>query len=223
MSDAAPLLAPNVRVEPPMKRGPGRIVLESICLVAVGVLFFGWGLGLFSPPLGDRPTQEDALMQASYSIRLAMAEYMRDHGQAFPDGASSTEVFQKLVDGNDVVDPGIFYVSMPGKVKAVVGQKLKPENVCFDVTGGVGTNPPEDLPLVFLTGYRVNYAADGSAVPLGKPIYRVIAGSYTSTSADFMKLGTQSDPDGVVHHFVGPGFVGEGKVYRQLTPEGELK
>jgi hypothetical protein len=222
MSDAAPLLAPGVTTEPAGKRGPWRIVLEGVCLVAVGVLFCGWGLGLFSLSLGGRPTQEAALMQASYSIRLAMEEYAHDHDQAFPDGTSSTEVFQKLVDGNYVVDPGIFYAELPGKNKGAAGQKLKPENVCFDVTGGVGRSAPADLPLVFLTGYRVTYAADGSAMPLGKPVYRVIAGSYTSTSADFMKLGTQSDPDGVVHHFIGPGFVGDGKAYRQLTPEGPL-
>jgi hypothetical protein len=79
-------------------------------------------------------------MQQGRQIGQMMFSYSTDNFQnsnAYPDGKSSTEVFQKLLDGNYAADPAIFYVPLPGKVKPIAGQKLKPENVCWDVTSGV--------------------------------------------------------------------------------------
>jgi hypothetical protein len=111
-------------------------------------------------------------MQIGRQIGQMLFSYSTDNVQnnnAYPDGNSSTEVFQKLIDGGYVNDPAIFYVPLPGKVKPVAGQKLKRENVCWDVTSGVDSHDPNVLPLVFLTGYKVTYAPSGSAVPIINP------------------------------------------------------
>ena len=95
-----------------------------------------------------------------------MYSYAQDNSGNYPDGKSSTEVFQQLLDGGYVTDASIFYIPAPGKTKPVSGQKLRPENVCWDVTGGLTNHSPGELPLLFLTGYRVSYSPGGAAVPV---------------------------------------------------------
>ena len=85
-----------------------------------------------------------------------MVSYAADHDGKFPDGNTSTEVFQKLIDENYGNDPTIFYIPLPGKTKPLAGQKLKPENVCWDVTSGLDQNSPDELPVIFMTGYLVS-------------------------------------------------------------------
>lgn len=148
-----------------------------------------------------------------------MYSYANDHQQQYPDGKSSTEVFQKLIDEGYVTDPTIFYVSYEGKVPAKAGQKLKPENVCFDVTGGVDSNSPDDVPLVFLTGYKVIYATGTTAIARFRIVPDGIAVFYKNNSATFLKTPTA---DGSVAHFVSPDFKADGKTYRQLTPDGTV-
>jgi hypothetical protein len=187
-------------------------------------------------------------MQTSRIIGLAMAQYAADHGGNYPDGKSSTEVFQKLLEGNYVTDPGIFYVPCAGKIKAVSGQSLKPENVSWDVTEGVDSSTSDEIPIVFLTGYRVTYAASGSAVSLvvpypdfgdpprtwaqwwhgdPKPMHRSIPGiavTYKGLNAAYKMFMFESvpAPEGTMPGFVSSKFDPKGKGYHQLTPNGPL-
>ena len=185
-------------------------------------------------------------MQTAHAIGLAMYCYANDNNQHYPDGNSSTEVFQKLIDGGYVSDPTIFYIPLSGKTKAVPGQKLKPENVCWDVTSGADSSSPDGLPLVFMTGYMVTYVPSGFAVPIIKPYPQFGAGPrtwsqwwhnepppepippgiavlYKSNLAKFMNLNTTTaSPDGVIPNVVSPDFKPDGKTYRQLTPDGLL-
>jgi len=175
-----------------------------------------------------------------------MFSYATDNVQnhnAYPEGNSSTEVFQKLIDDGYVTDPTIFYVPLPGKVKPVAGQKLKPENVCWDVTCCVDSNASDLLPLVFLTGYKVAYAPGGAAVPIVKPWPQFgeprtwldwwhgapddtpapgIAVFYKGNNAIFLPLDRPINRDGTIPNFVSPDFKPDGKTYRQLTPDGPL-
>ena len=107
---------------------------------------------------------------------LAFAElsYANDNDGKYPGGKSSTEICQKLLDGNYISGPAIFYVPFPGKVKAVKGQRLNPENVCWDFTGrsdasGLDPSDPDSIPVVYLTCYQVEFVAGGSATPRIKP------------------------------------------------------
>ncbi len=183
-------------------------------------------------------------MQTCRTIALAEFQYANDNGGRYPDGSSSTEVFQKLIDGKYVDDPAIFYVPMPGKKRPEPGQRLKPENVSYDVTGGVDSSAPDHLPLVFLTGFKVDYRPGGQAVSLSVPHpsfhYRqrtwwewinfqssddfgpAMAVAYHNTDA-FVRLLDLPDHPLQTRTFVPQDFDPQGKTYRQLTPDGVLK
>jgi hypothetical protein len=207
---------------------------------------------VWNTPSGDeRPWPTWPEMQTTRTLVLAMFQYANDNN-AYPDGKSSTEVFQKLLDGNYISDPAIFYVPMPGKTKCLVGSRLQPQNVCFDVTSGIQMNSPDDLPVVFLTGFRIAYSPGGTTVSLVRPFPGIHHGStswwqsingggpfepvlglpvaYMSNNAYFRSAFVQgpglrytSDGYGIVPDVVASTFNAKGQTYRQLTPEGVLK
>jgi hypothetical protein len=158
-----------------------------------------------------------AVVQQAHAIGLALFCYANDNNGAYPTGKSSTEVFQKLIDGGYISDPIVFFVPMPGKVRPT-SNKLKPDNVSFDVTDGVDLNSSDAVPVLFLTGFILNYAPGSAAVPAsddalkrdGMVIY------YHSNSAQFLK----KDTDGTVHNAVPKNFDDKGHHYQQLTPDG---
>ena len=220
----------------------GRLLrpLLKVCLV-VGILVILFGVALTPPMTGIRYAAHNAWMQTAHQIGVCMFAYSNDNNQNYPDGNSSTEVFQKLLDGGYVTDPTIFYIPLSGKIKPVAGQKLKPENVCWDVTSGVDSSAPDRLPLVFMTGYKVTYAPGGSAVQIRKPYppltrtwtqwwdnepapadWPGIAVYYKGNNAMFLHLSNSENPDGTIPNFVKPDFDAKGKTYRQLTPDGPL-
>ena len=188
---------------------------------------------------GHRPE-----MQIVRQIGQMMFSYSTDNtanNNSYPDGNSSTEVFQKLLDGGYCSDPSIFYIPLSGKTPAKPGQKLKPENVCFDVTSGIASNASDGMPLIFMTGYKVTYAPGGSAVPIIKPYPPYgeprtwsqwwpenpppspgIAVLYKGNNAVFRILDPTVNADGSISNFIPPDFDPKGKTYRQLTPDGPL-
>jgi hypothetical protein len=178
-------------------------------------------------------------MQQARSLALALFAYSNDNEGAYPTGASSTEVFQKLLDGGYLSDPTILYVPYPGKVKADADQKkLKPENVSFDVTCCLDRSSSDNLPAVFLTGYKVSYVPDGTATHLPEPrsvrswlsgwtttedvASDGVAVAYKSNSARFWKSQATPGGESSVPHFISADFHPDGKTYRQLTPEGPV-
>jgi hypothetical protein len=220
-------------------------------IIFVCILVLLCGIAIPPPMSSIKRAPQSAAMQQAHAIDLAMFSYANDNNGKYPDGQTSTEVFQKLIDGGYISDPSLLYVPYPGKIKAASDQKkLKPENVSFDVTCCADGSAPDDLPLVFLTGCKVTYKAGGSAVPLAEPVapsgwfwrstptvYPAAAGiavSYKSNVSKFIQLKAEvnSDgsisfplkyaPDAVIHDFVPPDFPSNGKTYRQLTPSGPL-
>jgi type II secretory pathway pseudopilin PulG len=212
--------------------------------VALAILFF-LVCGLLSPAGGGLgKARESAAMQTTRTIALAMFQYANDNG-SYPDGKSSTEVFQKLVDGNYISDPAILYVPMPGKTKDLAGARLQPRNVCYDITSGIQMNSPDGLPIVFLTGFRIDYRPGGTAVSLVRPFPGIHHGSsswwqsinggnpfeptsglpvaYMNNNAYFRNGEIGPDGMGVVRNVLPPDFNANGQIYRQLTPEGVLK
>jgi hypothetical protein len=204
-------------------------ILDGFVFVLKWFILAILGLGIlssfFSSPSGHFLAKANAAMQTSRTIALCLYQYSIDHGGAYPTGKSSTEIFQKLIDGKYVTDPSIFYVpyaDIPGK-KGTSSDTLKPENVSWDVTVPVDGNSPEGLPIVFLTGYRITYAPGASAVPLSKSFpdgLRGIPVCYKSNSAWFKK--NNGLPDGTVANFIPADFNPAGKKFQQLTPDGPL-
>jgi hypothetical protein len=190
----------------------------------------------------EQSKESDTLMQAR-DLGLSLFQYANDNNGKYPEGQSSTEIFQKLLDGGylgtesgkDSAVLDLLYYPMPGKVKAAPGtKKLKPENICWDVTCCLNTRSPEALPTLFLTGYKVNYQGGGGAVPLPHPPcswldwwegkdYPIsfITVNYMSNNSVVLK----ASPDGTIHNLISPDFFDpspHGKTYHQLTPDGEL-
>ena len=188
----------------------------------------------------------NSLLQTSHGLAAAMFQYSTDNNGNFPDGESSTEVFQKKLYPEYLTNPGYVFVNMAGKTKPADGQPLKPENVGYDVTGGINSNTPENLPLVFTTGYKVSYTAGQPAVPLGKspPVYggppltwsewwqgRAPAAPSTGLAVGFKDMSSAffrfdppdtQHPNGSVSNIIRGLFDPNGQTYRQLTPDGSL-
>jgi len=225
--------------------GPRRRFIPRVLLQGIGILG-----GLFVLLLILRPSPgpgrggHDIIMPQVRQIGEMMSSYASDHGGSYPDGNSSTEIFRKLIDEGYCTDPTIFYFSLPGKIKPIAGQKLKPENVCFDVTSGVDPDSSDFLPLVFTTGYKVAYVPGGHAVPIIKPYpsyefkprtwiqwwYQkplsehppTIKVFYKSNDAISLFFQFAGNPDASIPNFVPAAFDAKGKTYRQLTPDGPL-
>jgi len=212
--------------------------------VAFATLFFLISILLSPTGGGLQKARESAAMQTTRTLALAMFQYANDNN-AYPDGRSSTEVFQKLLDGNYVSDPAILYVPMPGKTKCLNGSRLQLQNVCYDVTSGIQMNSPDDVPLVFLTGFRIDYRRGGTAVSLVRPFPEIHHGSsswwqsingggpfepvsglpvtYKSNASHIRAGQIGADGIGRVPNVIPPDFDANGQIYHQLTPEGPLK
>ena len=204
--------------------------------VALPFAFLFWGLGLFLGPIGPgiKRSAHSADLQLAHALGNALYSCANDNLGEFPDGTSSTAVFQKLLDGGYVSDPGYFYVPMRGKVKADPHQKiLKPENVCFDVTTGASEKDSSSLPVLFLTGYRVTYAPGSAAVPIGKTFPPYLLSDSWFTSLDYAPgiaayyldnhtvwINAQGDS---IPNFEPSTFDAHGKTYRQLAPLGVVQ
>jgi hypothetical protein len=192
--------------------------------IAVGLmlLFVLWIV--FTPINGHLGPRANPVLQDVRTIDIALFQYANDYNGLYPTGKSSTDVFQKLIDEGYVTDPSIFYdkdLNVPGKTKAT-SKKLKPENVCWDVTVPADANSSDSLPIVFSTGYKIEYVPNGKAVPLLKPTkdWPGIAVAYRSNTACYIPNDGLSD--GVVMNFIPGNFDPAGKTYTQLTPDGPL-
>ena len=185
-------------------------------------------LRIFMIPAGSGnvrvPPNPPSYLEAQ-AIGQAMGRYSSAHDGAFPSGSSSTEIFQKLIDGHYLTDPGILfdpYLGVPGKVKAT-SNTLRPENVCWDVTTPTDRLTSDALPFVFETGFRLEYAPGGNAVPLSPALKKRHSGFtvlYLGLTTGFFRGDLRTD--GVVAEVVPARFDPGGKTYVQLTPDGPL-
>jgi len=151
-----------------------------------------------------------------------MFSYAMDNGGKYPVGKSSTEVFQKLLDEKYCSDPSVFYLEMPGKTKPT-SSKLKPENVCWDITVPLDDHDSDFLPVVFLTGYKIQYFPGGDAAPISASLKGQLQGisvGYKNHNTKYLKNDGLSD--GIVSSFISKDFDPAGKKYQQLTPDGPL-
>jgi type II secretory pathway pseudopilin PulG len=232
---------------PPNKSKKGCSCLLASGAAIVLVIVSGIALG----PMTGSISKAKALseMVTTRALAMALSEYASAHNGQYPIGNSSTEVFQKLMDEGYVTDPSIFVGAYPRHNKVPLtysNQKLKPENVGFDVTVPIDTSSWNRLPVVFLTGYRISYQPGASAVPLSDDVKNRIpcmSVGYNDGTAAYFSIGDLRLPsrgysnsnnmvgndwgpgalsDGTIPNFVPNDFDSKGKVYRQLTPTGEL-
>jgi hypothetical protein len=212
------------------------------CLIfgsILGVLFLFVALWIIKSE--STTALESSDYERAFRICHTLDTYGADHQGHYPEGKSSTEIFQKLIDAGYAEEPSelsetklplyYLYYPLPGKVKPADDAKiLKPENVCWDLTYPPDEHSPDNVPLVFMTGYKITYQAGASAVPLPNrqsPWVKWWNGNehYPFVVAACKDLTTriiQVSPDGSVPNFIPADFDPKGKTYRQLTPDGEL-
>ena len=187
----------------------------AVVVVLLGLLVFWTERGHGPIAKGIEEAHEiDGVTQVK-AIVQAMNAYAAVHGGAYPTGDTSTEVFQKLLDGHFVSDPKTFFVLTGGKFPADSNQ-LDSRNVCFDVTAGASAKSPDDLPLVFTSGFEVKYKpgvnASHSSDIVG--ILHGIAVGYKGGAAHFR----HEVSDGTLPNFFPADAEAEGAGYRQLEP-----
>jgi len=199
--------------EPAEKKGcMGWVVLGLIAVA--GLIIWTW-LGHGPIHRGIEEAHEiDGVTQAQAIVK-AMHAYAADHGGAYPSGSTSTEIFQKLLDGHYVTGPETFFVLTGGKFPADSNQ-LDSRNVCFDVTAGASPKSPADLPLVFTTGFNVTYKPGVNATHATDivGILHGIAVGYNGGATHFRHAAS----DGTVPNVVPADFDAKGETYRQLEP-----
>lgn len=173
--------------------------------------------------LGNHLWNIPASVERARVLAMALYAYAKAHDGKYPTGASSTEVFQKLIDGHYLSDPGTVFdpaLAAQGKIKAT-SKALTPQNVCWDVTVPADTRSPDALPLVFETGFRVTYAPHGTAEPLAPAMTgNGIVVCYCDLDAEHLKSGWNHN--GIISDFVPASFDPRGAAYVQLTPNGPL-
>ncbi len=219
------------------------------CFIVLGVTAILGGVAWFFVTNVFMKASESAQLEQMQVIAMGIDDYSFDHQGRYPDGKSSTDVFQQLIDGGYIGDIGVVYAPLDGKVRPVPGQKLKPENVGFDYTAGADASAPDGLPLLFRSGYRVAYAPGAAVVPLpehtgwltslwdrllqprpwsreGISVTYVDRQSINETHGrvtTFLSGRSAATPDGSIPNFVPADFQPDGKTYRQLTPDGPLQ
>ncbi len=201
-------------------KSPFQLIVTGLILIFVVAVALGPMMVKNITKRSSRSSVSDAKM-----IEIALFSFAQDHSGKYLTGKSSTEIFQKLIDEKYLDDSTELCTQsplVPGKTEAT-SDRLRPENVCWDLTVPMDDKSSDFLPVVFLTGYRINYMQGGTAVPLfsssesGPP---GIAVCYHGGSATWLKNDGQ--PDGIVMNFISSNFKPEGKNYVQLTPDGPL-
>ena len=193
---------------------------------------------------GIQPPKDGGMRMQARVIADVMWAYAEDNYR-YPDGKSSTDVFQKLIDGGYLTDPGVLYLRLPGKRKGEPGRRLHPENVCWDLTTTPDGKIQYDVPLVYPTGYAVSYRAGAPAIPRvkpyppysdravpswwdqvhGWPLPNPVLGigvADANGEISFLKLSQSNDGSWSIPSFIPADFDSTRKAYQQLTPEGVL-
>jgi hypothetical protein len=207
-------------------------LIAAIVVAAMMVLCLPCCCGVALGPItnGIEKAKEAAALQQERAIGLAMFAYANDHDGNFPDAAAvptagsiitaggaspgattSTEVFQKLIDGKYVADPALFYIAMPGKVRPA-GSLLAANNVSFDVTAGLTASSPRGIPLIYTTGYKLDFGRKIRVSREGISPFPPFIAFYTGQNAVALKIG----PEGLIN-LTPPFEIFAGK-YQQLKP-----
>ena len=96
----SPPPTPSVPTRRTESKGMSAGAIAAIICGALLVLVVPCCAGIAIGPItnGIHKAKEAASMQMARAIGLAMFAYASDHNGAYPDGKTSTEVFQKLID-----------------------------------------------------------------------------------------------------------------------------
>ena len=96
---------------------------------------------------------------------------------------------------------------------------MKPENVCWDLTMGIQADDPDGVPVVFGTGYRIDYSGPAAWKPHPLPNANP---ARARRGLQGQRRRSSSPPGAALFSIMDPAFDPKGKKYSQLTPDGPL-
>lgn len=127
----------------------------GVILIVVGMV---WA-ATFVFPEAWKSTASPASISHARQLGTILFTWASDHNFTYPDGSSSTEVFQRLMDEGYLepkVAVDLLYIrGMPGKVPYPGSGPLKPEHVSWDLVAPVKDNANDRLPLLVSTGWEL--------------------------------------------------------------------
>jgi len=156
----------------------------------------------------------------SRQLGLLMMQYALDHEGQFPDGTTSTEAFQKLINAGILTSPNMLVLSLSKKDPVEAPAALTAANVDFDVIAPMDQNDPDWIPLLISSGWKVTLepgsvpvlvdreAARAATGNPGMVVFRK-GGSVEILSMEDLKAGKLIPADAIFPR---------GKTYRQLRP-----
>src|ERR1022692_1566754 len=128
---------------------PKSVMRKPLKFLVVGfIIIIVYVAGHFLEPIPPGPRGNIVLKgpaaAACRGIADCLHKYSLDHQGHYPEGKTSTEVFQHLIDEKYMTYPEYLwaYVPFSGKIPAE-GTHLKPENVGWDVTCCVDSSAPD--------------------------------------------------------------------------------
>lgn len=182
-------------------------------LVVIGIIAILAGVALGPITNGIKKAQESGAMQTCRTLAIAEFQFANDNNGAYPDGATAGDVGSAMLKGNYVSDPSIFYLTSDKTagatlVKATSVSSFVAANCSYDFSGtgvatgsGVGSNAPDQLPLVWDEGDAAcTLATGGCYIP--KASAAGVFGSdgkavaYHSNNAFFRAPAGTADPSG---------------------------
>jgi hypothetical protein len=86
---------------------------------------------------------------------MQLVKYAQKHEGHFPEGNTSTEVFQRLIE-EKYAQTRVFWLE--GRKMPPSPDRLSPENVGFDFTKGADLKSPGWVPRVIPTGFKIDYS-----------------------------------------------------------------
>jgi prepilin-type N-terminal cleavage/methylation domain-containing protein len=157
-------------------------------LVVIGIIAILAGVALGPITRGIAKAQQNAAVQQSHAIGLAMFAFANDNNQLYPDlsnpnpnsssGSDASKVAWALINGSYVADPGQFWIS-GGKATKYAGStatSIGKTNISFDFAGaangaGLSTTAYPFLPLFWNSSALATYptVTVGSAIVFPTP------------------------------------------------------
>jgi len=194
------------------------------------------GLGLYSAMLhtgGHKPStgRESWKLENLKALGDAMRAYAAEHGGRYPEGVTSTEVFNVLIaegyleDHRVALDGGIDKSNLFAVVAGTGEEdetnpettRLKGPGVAWDATAGLDADTPADVPLLYTTGFDVTYAPGRRPIPQAGTEERLVM-VYTHGGR---KLIFRLDDEENWEFPVMPESLPAENSLRQLRPEAE--
>jgi prepilin-type N-terminal cleavage/methylation domain-containing protein len=181
------------------KRQDGFTLVELLVVIGIIAILAGVALGPITS--GIKKAAQSSGVQTSRTLAVAEFQYANDNNSTYPDGSGNASVIaQKLLTGNYVSDPGLFFINGSSETKYTgtsAATSIAQVNISWDFGGnsgsGINSNFPDQYPVVWSTvGTAAAPTLTGSgAIPITltttMPFGTAgIAVTYKSNSAKFI-------------------------------------